>query len=292
MKYISLEEKELHSQLAWAATQISIGYYQWRDGSLVQLEFENGATIRLAPTLNAGSVGVMYYLSQIMTLQEWDLATDPLIGVAGLHNVLFEDSWARAAQVEPLFPPELVQPTLILPFSKEQIWAFTGGPHGAWTIEGPQAALDFAPGSVRHGCAPSSLWVVASAPGVIVRLGNGVLMLDLDGDGKEQTGWVLFYLHLEPLDSIHVGKWVDQGDLLGHPSCEGGRATGTHLHFVRKFNGEWIAADGPVPFILNGWQAHAEESPYEGHLTRGDKTIEASEWGAYSSNIKRTDDDL
>lgn len=292
MKYISFEDRDLHSQLAWAANQISIGYYRWRDGSLVQLAFENGSTLRLAPTLNAGTVGVMYYFAQIMDRNEWELATDPLIGVAGLHNVLFGDAWGRAAQGEPLFPPELTQPFLILPFIKHQIWAYTGGPHGAWTIEGSQAALDFAPGSVRRGCASSPLWIAASAPGVIVRLGNGVLILDLDGDGKEQTGWVLFFLHVEPLESLHAGKWVDQGDWLGHPSCEGGRATGTHLHIARKFNGEWIPADGPIPFVLNGWQAHAGDKPYAGTLTRADDIVEASDWGSYSSNIQRTDDDL
>jgi hypothetical protein len=292
MKYISSDDKDLHKQLAWAANQISNGYYQWRDGSLVHLQFANGATMRLAPTLNAGTVGVMYYFSQIMNPQEWDLATDPSIGVAGLHNVLFEDSWGRASQIEPLFPTDLTQPELILPFVEHQIWAFTGGPHGAWTIEGSQAALDFAPGSVRHGCAPSDLWTVAAAPGIIARLGNGVVMLDLDGDGKEQTGWVLFYLHVNPVGSLHVGKWVDQGDLLGHPSCEGGRATGTHLHIARKYNGEWIAADGPIHFELSGWQAHAGDEPYEGYMTRGEEIIEANEWGSYSSNIKRSDDDL
>jgi hypothetical protein len=117
-------------------------------------------------------------------------------------------------------------------------------------------------------------------------------MLDLDGDGKEQTGWVLFYLHVNPVGSLHVGKWVDQGDLLGHPSCEGGRATGTHLHIARKYNGEWIAADGPIPFELSGWQAHEGDEPYEGYMTRGEEIIEANEWGSYSSNIKRSDDDL
>jgi hypothetical protein len=292
MKYISIDNKDLHLQLAWAANQISIGYYQWRDGSLIELTFSDGSTMRLAPTLNAGTVGIMYYFSKIMNPQEWALALDSTIGIAGLHSVLFENAWDRAAQIEPIFPANLTQPALILPFVEEQIWAFTGGPHGAWTIDGSQAALDFAPGSVRHGCTPSNLWTVATAPGVIARLGNGVVMLDLDGDGKEQTGWVLFYLHVNPIDNLHVGKRVDQGDLLGHPSCEGGRATGTHLHIVRKFNGEWIAADGPIPFNLSGWEAHAGDSPYEGYLTRGEDIIEASEWGAYSSNIKRSDNDL
>jgi murein DD-endopeptidase MepM/ murein hydrolase activator NlpD len=292
MGHISVKERDLYQQLHWAATQISIGYYKWREGNFIQLEFKDGSTLRLAPTLNAGTVSLMYYFSLIMDRQEWETATDPNLGFLLQHNVMFGDAWARAAQVEPLFPPGLTQPFIVLPFTKERIWAYTGGPHGAWAVEGSQAALDFAPGGVGQGCATSLQWVVASTPGVVARVGTGVLMLDLDGDGKEQTGWVLFYLHIEPLDSMNVGKWVEKGDLLGHPSCEGGRATGTHLHIARKFNGEWIAADGPIPFELNGWRAHAGAEPYDGTLTRGDEIVIASQWASFASNIKRSDDDL
>jgi hypothetical protein len=52
---------------------------------------------------------------------------------------------------------------------------------------------------------------------------------------------------------IAEGTLVEQGDALGHPSCEGGRSTGKHVHLARKYNGEWIAADGPIPFVLSGW---------------------------------------
>ena len=41
---------------------------------------------------------------------------------------------------------------------------------------------------------------------VIARMGNGVVILDLDGDGKEQTGWVLFYLHVDPVGSLQRPK--------------------------------------------------------------------------------------
>jgi hypothetical protein len=129
------------------------------------------------------------------------------------------------------------------------------------------------------------------APGLIVRLENGVLMLDLDGDGNEQTGWVLFYLHLDPKTSLKEGKWVEQGDLLGHPSCEGGRATGTHIHIARKFNGEWILADGPIPFEMDDWQVVAGEEPYEGYLVSGNSAIEASPSGSYSTRIRRPSED-
>jgi murein DD-endopeptidase MepM/ murein hydrolase activator NlpD len=128
------------------------------------------------------------------------------------------------------------------------------------------------------------------APGLIVRSGKGYIIQDLDGDGLEQTGWVLLYLHLVDI-KVKVGDWVETSDLLGHPSCEGGVATGTHLHIARKYNGEWIPADGPLPFVLSGWEAHAGADAYIGTLTRGDLTIPSSIYGSGESLIARQSDD-
>jgi murein DD-endopeptidase MepM/ murein hydrolase activator NlpD len=149
------------------------------------------------------------------------------------------------------------------------------------------AALDFAPAGDRSGCTETNAWVLASAPGQVVRSGNGVVVLDLDGDGNEQTGWAILYLHIATDGRIANGTWVETGDLLGKPSCEGGRATGTHVHMARKYNGEWIAADGPLPFVLDGWTAHAGKAPYYGTLTRDGETITASQVGSYESRILR-----
>ena len=80
---------------------------------------------------------------------------------------------------------------------------------------------------------------------------------------------------------------MDRGDKLGHPSCEGGVATGTHLHFVRKYNGEWVAADGPLSFVMDGWTVHVGARPYEGTMTRGDKVIIADPVGQLKSVIFR-----
>jgi murein DD-endopeptidase MepM/ murein hydrolase activator NlpD len=125
------------------------------------------------------------------------------------------------------------------------------------------------------GCNPSSSWEIAAAPGVIVRSDNGAVVLDLDGDGYEQTGWDLLYMHVATLDRIAVGTRVKVGDLIGHPSCEGGISTATHLHLARKFNGEWIPADGPVPFNLDGWISSGTGNEYDGSLSRGGTTLEA-----------------
>jgi hypothetical protein len=77
------------------------------------------------------------------------------------------------------------------------------------------------------------------------------------------------------------------GDRVGHPSCEGGEATGTHLHFARKYNGEWVAAAGPLPFVLSGWTAHGGSVPYQGSLTKGDLVVTANQNSAQGSAIKR-----
>ena len=116
-------------------------------------------------------------------------------------------------------------------------------------------------------------------------------MLDLDGDGHEQTGWVLVYMHIESNDRIPLGTWVATGDKLGHPSCEGGFSTGTHLHIARKYNGEWVPADGPLPFNLGGWIAHAGEEAYKGTLTRDGETVTACTCSNAPSFITRGDDD-
>jgi murein DD-endopeptidase MepM/ murein hydrolase activator NlpD len=117
----------------------------------------------------------------------------------------------------------------------------------------------------------------AVADGLVVRDGNGLLLLDLDRDGDERTGWVVLYLHIAKEGRVPVGTQVRAGDPLGFPSCEGGRATGTHIHVARKYNGEWIEADGPVPFELSGWRPIRGDQPYRGWLVKGEMMVLASE---------------
>ncbi|MCA1954005.1 MAG: hypothetical protein LDL12_02540, partial [Anaerolinea sp.] len=68
------------------------------------------------------------------------------------------------------------------------------------------------------------------------------------------------------------------------PSCEGGQATGTHVHIARKYNGEWVLADGPLAFNLDGWVAHNGEAAYLGTLTRYGAVVTASV-GAGSQSV-------
>ncbi|MFZ5910291.1 MAG: peptidoglycan DD-metalloendopeptidase family protein [Chloroflexota bacterium] len=277
----------IFSQMVWAVNQLFAGYYGWRSGKLTDLTFRDDSTLRLAPDLNAGTVAVQYLFAQLYSQADWQRVMDPNTGFPAKYAEQFGDPWLRAQNVGPIFPPGLTAPTLVLPFEPNREWSLTSGPHGAWLVGGPLAAVDFAPSTDHPGCAESEKWIVAVAPGLVVRSGKGVVMLDLDGDGHEETGWNLLYLHVATKDRIELGAWVETDQRIGHASCEGGASTGTHLHFARKYNGEWVLADGPMPLVMSGYTIHEGKLPYEGTMTKGDVTIIANPVGTASSIIFR-----
>jgi len=296
MGYENPLNKGLFLQLEWAVDQLSVGYYGWRAGTLTTLTFTDGTSLRLDPRLNAGTVAVQYLFAQLHSQPEWDQIINSNEGFSVLYNAMFGDPWSQSGAANPILPPGLAQPSLTLPFEAHFEWSLTNGPHGAWLPLGAMAAIDLAPTSDHGGCAQSPAWVVAAAPGLIVRSENGVVVEDLDGDGYEQTGWDLMYLHIAPAESVPVGTWVNRNDHIGHPACVGGYETGTHLHFARKYNGEWIPAGGPIPLVLSGWTVHAGSQPCSdgfcpGTMTQGGQTITANAFGESQSIIFRNPND-
>jgi LasA protease len=263
----------LYRQLAYAADNLNRGYYLWRVEGLGGYILLDSRLIPANPTINAGTAGVQYLFSRLYSETDWrEVVSDQ--GFLQTYTRLFGSPFQFA--YEPLMPPTLSQPTLQLPFESGEVWHFTGGPHGGWDSGSAWAALDFAPPGDALGCVQSDEWVVALADGYIVRTGNGTVILDLDGDGLEQTGWVIFYLHIESRDRIRAGTQVSAGDRLGHPSCEGGVSNGTHVHLARKYNGEWISADQPgLPFVLDGWVSDGTGVEYDGFLVRDGIAVEA-----------------
>ena len=261
----------VYLQLSTAANLLNDGFYRWRAGELIEFELKDGSIIRPDPWQNAATVALQYLFSQTMDVAEFHYAIGP-DGFANTYTQLFGDPWT----VEPHISGSLTQPELDLPFETNQAWAFTGGPHTGWGSLEPWAALDFAPPAAQRGCLPSPIPTTAVADGVVVRDGPGLLMLDLDGDGDERTGWVVMYFHVAKAGRLPVGTVVNRGDPLGYPSCEGGRSTGTHIHIARKYNGEWMPAAGEIPFKMAGWQPERGDYPYSGWLVRDDVWILAN----------------
>lgn len=260
----------VYRQLTWAADRLNHYYYLARAGKLLSFELLDGRLERPDPWQNAATVALQHYFARLLRGDDYQRAISGA-GLANTYTSLFGDPWAN---VEPHIPGSLEQPALRFPFEPNLDWAFTGGPHNPWGEEpGPLAALDFAPPSVAGGCTETDQWATAVADGVIARVDTATAILDLDGDGDERTGWNIFYLHLESATIPRAGTVLKAGDRIGKPSCEGGRSTGTHVHIARKYNGEWILAEGALAFNLEGWVAHNGASPYLGTLTRNGRTV-------------------
>jgi len=273
--------KGFYLQLVWAADQLNAGYYQWQTGRFSSLLMLDGNIENPDPWQNAGTVGIQTYFSRVMSIDDFHTAISD-DGLAATYRELFGDPWV---DIQTVIPGSLEQPKLTLPFPAGKTWAYTGAPHASWGTTDPLGALDFAPPSVVGKCAPTIEPLVAVADGEISRTDTGIAMLDLDKDGDDRTGWVIMYLHISSSNKVRQGTLVKAGDILGYPSCEGGSATGTHVHIARKYNGEWIAADSVIPFVMDGWVPHNGSNSYLGTLTRGGVTITASPIAAPKSLI-------
>jgi LasA protease len=279
----------LYKELALVTRQLTQAYYGWRSGNFTRVGFVGGSSARPDPRLNAGSVALQNLFASLYNPADWLPALYGENGFLALYARMFGDPWARAAAFEPHLPGGLgyAQSDWQLPFAPGEKWSFTSGPHLAWGVGSPLGALDFAPADEGKGCYTSARWATASMPGVVARSERGLLVLDADGDGREQTGWTLLYLHLADAERLPVGAQVGQDERLGHPSCEGGPATGKHIHLVRKYNGEWIGVSQVFPFVLSGWLVEAGELPYQGRLLKDGRAVDSRPDGSAPALIVR-----
>lgn len=272
----------LYRQMAWAANTLNQGYYLWKVNALSTLVLADGQVIPMDSTINAGTAAVQYFFSEVDDVNMYQIDTNET-GFIVTYFVFFGNPFGYA--IEPLVPSNVIQPQMNLPFNYGESWYFTGGPHGGWDSGSAWAALDFAPPDNTDGhCAVSPSWVLAIADGYITRASNGAVIQDLDGDGYEQTGWVILYMHVAEQDRVQAGEYLFANEYVGHASCEGGISNATHLHIARKYNGEWISADGALPFNLDGWVSSGDGYEYDGFLTRGNRVIEAYD-GANEINL-------
>lgn len=274
----------LYMQLAFAANELNRGYYLWRVNGIATWVLTDGEVLLPSPIVNAGTAGVQNLFSKLYGREDWEKAISEQ-GLFATYTKLF--GYPFDYTLEPIVPDFLQQPKLQLPFEEGDKWSFTGGPHGGWGSGSGWAALDFAPPGNELGCVESDAWVVAMADGLVVRTENGAVIQDLDGDGLEHTGWSLLYMHIEGRQRVSEGTYLKIGERVGHASCEGGYTTGTHVHIARRYNGEWIPADGVNPFEMDGWVSTGAGSEYDGYLNRDGQTLEAWNGRTDENQIQR-----
>ena len=267
------ERLGLYNQVSWLADQLNKGYYGWKYRGATILDAPDGNRLYFDSRLNAATIAVQFAIAQFRNVQQWEAD----IGEAGLYEtyrLLFGDPFAEAFET---VPADLGQPDLTLPFPRGDVWRFTGGFHGGWGNGSAWSAIDFAPpdNNVPRRCYTSAYPITAIARGMIALMDEGLIVLDLDEDGDDGSGWTILYLHISAHDALRVGQLVDVGNILGYASCLGGFSTATHLHIARLFNGEWIPADCnrcPTgrhipPFIMSNWKVVGLGSQlYQGFL--------------------------
>lgn len=171
-----------------------------------------------------------------------------------------------AAAEAALPPPDMFQ----LPFPIGDTWTFNGV-HGA-----RKEAIDFSIGRPwpRWKSDTSQRWVVAAAAGTIRKTSACGLEID------HADGWTSVYYHIENIlrDSGTVQANERIANIANTPreaACEGGYATGPHLHFALKHNGQDVPING---LALSGWRIHSGRGRYDSscarmYLYRGDQKL-------------------
>ncbi|MBC8099457.1 MAG: LysM peptidoglycan-binding domain-containing protein [Armatimonadetes bacterium] len=269
----AIKREGLYKQLAWTANELNRGYYNWKYNGWSLLEFDTGERLLFAPNLNAATVGLQHMLHLATPYAAWQRDVSP-DGLMVVYQRYFGDPFAN--DVNPL-AGMTTQPELRLPFQPGETWFYTGGAHGGWGGGSAWAAVDFAPPDNRTDvlCYTSAYPATAVASGSIVRSERGTVILDLDGDNNETTGWTILYLHIAAEGRIPVGARVEAGAVIGYPACEGGFSTATHLHIARRYNGEWLPSqclackpEVVIPqFAMSGWGVFVlRNQEYQGFL--------------------------
>ncbi len=277
--HLGLRGTNFANELAWTADKLNYGYYQWKNNRINQWILNDDTVVAVNPEINAATAALQYFFSQIYGKDDWLYAVSEF-GFNMTYRKLFDITEINYRQ--DALPASF--PELTFPFPSGETWNFTSGPHYGWSNGTPWSAVDFIPPKVI-GCESSDAWVVAAADGIIIYSDRGVVLQDLDGDGDPATGWLLVYLHIATRDRIANGQTVVTGDHLGHPSCEGGVSNGTHIHFARRYNGEWIPIDSETPLIMSGWTVVSTGSVYDGFLVKGDQSVEAWYFRTEASEI-------
>ncbi len=261
----------LFFQTSWAANHLNEGYYGKLTGQLAAFRLKDHSRALLAPNANPGTAAIQNVLALTANWDDWQNKISPT-GFIATYRTLFGDP--NAVAVNPLVPNDLKQPSLRLPWNDGELWYYTGGPHSGWGDLAAWSAVDFTPRDTPGSCYPSRLWVIASAPGKILRAEHGRVMVSLSNSNFQGSGWALLYLHMATAGRVSAGTQVNTGDRIGHPSCEGGDAEASHVHFARLYNGQWIGIES-MPMVLSGWTITALDQQYEGKMTRGEESREA-----------------
>lgn len=233
--------------------------------------FKDGKIIDILEVYNPAIQSIQRSLARLLVQSEWIVWVG---GVLPEFKVKFNEYFDNS-----LYSPDSITTIsalpsgYVLPFPIGETWYFTGGPHtynssGArpWSsVDIAQPELIACPG----GNFPSHRWIKAAKGGTVIQSSQALVIID-HGDG-----WRTYYSHVSTTDRRGLGG-VNQGDNLGHPSCEtepGGSTSGIHVHFAI-----WQSGIGFVNITgssMSDWLIQ-ETSHYNGTMSRSSVTRTAT----------------
>ncbi|MGH3735745.1 MAG: peptidoglycan DD-metalloendopeptidase family protein [Micromonosporaceae bacterium] len=140
-----------------------------------------------------------------------------------------------------------------LPFAVGQTWSYTGGPHqmGGSVL----SSIDLAGGDLK---------VLAARGGRAYTMCKGWIRVLHNG------GYATDYYHLWNQISVD-GTPVDEGAFLGDAGTDvtcGGGATGRHVHFSLRRNGEYVPIAGHG---IGKWVIYGGAKAYDGYALHGSR---------------------
>jgi murein DD-endopeptidase MepM/ murein hydrolase activator NlpD len=234
----------------------------------------SGVIIEPAPETNAGTYAIMAALA-FLDIQNLPARLDNNSndGFYMTYQRIFNNENPLDESNDLSIPGEFsamaAPDTLLqLPYLRGFSWKF-GGVHDASGSGGDKSSIDFYPSGSTWGIDTSGMWVVAAADGLATKLTPADPALNscyvkISHSGIQNSGWETVYYHLNVPSSIVFPSSVKQNDKIGviannnaQATCNGGSASGPHVHFSLKYNGLYTAIDGTP---LSGWYVHCNAS--------------------------------
>jgi LasA protease len=187
----------------------------------------------------------------------WRVSLEGSAGFAGMSRaapVLREAERAVLGVGEEAAAPDY-RTGMRLPYAIGQAWSYTGGPH---EMSGSaRSSIDLAGGDGR---------VLAAGDGLAYRMCQGWVRVVHD------RGFATDYYHLHGAISAD-GRPVGEGDYLGRIGTDvtcGGGATGPHVHFSLRRNGDYVDIER---YAFGKWVIRAGAQPYEGTAWHGSRRV-------------------
>jgi murein DD-endopeptidase MepM/ murein hydrolase activator NlpD len=294
----SIDPESVRGMIEQTAMDLSLAFYQHlysfgersKGGppllakGVQTFSFEDGVQADLLWSPSSGSYAISAIDAKSQLLAE-TFSSQSLGGASSFETIwgyFFPDTdpLDTSNNLEPGSPPP--DETFQFPFPLDATWTFSGAHSWSGGSSYPdRSSMDFNTPWSNYPNAPYKNTVAAAAGDAVVRVpytGRAPCWVEIDHGG----GWKTHYYHLVNLGASGPVGPMSRNQLIGgigQEVCNGGFATGPHVHFALFYNGAPYDLDG---LKLSGWTVHEgprDSNAYNtGYLERDGVTVSPWNW--------------